>query len=33
MKVPIVFKTPEEALEIIQSGNRVFVQGSAFMQW
>src|SRR6476661_5649621 len=29
MKVPIVFKTPEEALEIIQSGNRVFVQGSA----
>jgi acyl-CoA hydrolase len=29
MKVPIVFKTPEEALDIIQSGNRVFVQGSA----
>ena len=29
MKVPVVFKTPEEALDIIQSGNRVFVQGSA----
>ena len=29
MKIPIVFKTAEEALEIIQSGNRVFVQGSA----
>ena len=29
MKIPIVYKTPEEALSIIQSGNRVFVQGSA----
>lgn len=29
MKIPIEFKTPEEALTIIQSGNRVFVQGSA----
>ena len=29
MKVPIIYKTPEEALSIIQSGNRVFVQGSA----
>jgi acyl-CoA hydrolase len=29
MKVPIIYKTPEEALNIIQSGNRVFVQGSA----
>ena len=29
MKVPIIFKTPGEALDIIQSGNRVFVQGSA----
>ena len=29
MKVPIIYKTPEEALDIIQSGNRVFVQGSA----
>jgi len=29
MKVPIIYKAPEEALDIIQSGNRVFVQGSA----
>ena len=29
MKIPVKYKTAEEALEIIQSGNRVFVQGSA----
>jgi acyl-CoA hydrolase len=29
MKIPVVYKTPHEALDIIQSGNRVFVQGSA----
>lgn len=29
MKIPINYKSPEEALDIIQSGNRVFVQGSA----
>ena len=29
MKIPIQYKTAEEALEIIQTGNRVFVQGSA----
>lgn len=29
MKLPVNYKTPEEALDIIQSGNRVFVQGSA----
>lgn len=29
MKIPIVYKSAEEALSIIQSGNRVFVQGSA----
>jgi len=29
MKLPVNYKTPEEALGIIQSGNRVFVQGSA----
>ena len=29
MKIPIHYKTPEEALDIIQSGQRVFVQGSA----
>lgn len=29
MKIPIEFKTPDEALNIIQSGNRVFIQGSA----
>ena len=29
MKTPINYKTAAEALAIIQSGNRVFVQGSA----
>jgi acyl-CoA hydrolase len=29
MKVPIQYKSAPEALSIIQSGNRVFVQGSA----
>ncbi|HEY0356622.1 MAG TPA: acetyl-CoA hydrolase/transferase C-terminal domain-containing protein, partial [Flavisolibacter sp.] len=29
MKIPIVYKSAEEALDIIESGNRVFVQGSA----
>jgi acyl-CoA hydrolase len=29
MKIPIVYQTAEEALNIIQSGNRVFVQGSS----
>lgn len=29
MKVPIVYKTAEEALNIIQSHNRIFVQGSS----
>ena len=29
MKIPINYKSAEEALGIIQSGNRVFVQGSA----
>jgi acyl-CoA hydrolase len=29
MKVPVTYKSAEEALAIIQSGNRVFVQGSA----
>ncbi len=29
MKIPIKYKTPQEALSIIQSGNRVFIQGSA----
>src|SRR5687767_10651278 len=29
MKVPISYKPAEEAVSIIQSGNRVFVQGSA----
>lgn len=29
MKLPIQYKTAPEALSIIQSGNRVFVQGSA----
>ncbi|HEX8315958.1 MAG TPA: acetyl-CoA hydrolase/transferase C-terminal domain-containing protein [Flavisolibacter sp.] len=29
MKIPIAYKSAEEALAIIQSGNRVFVQGSA----
>ncbi|RYZ55731.1 MAG: acetyl-CoA hydrolase/transferase family protein, partial [Chitinophagaceae bacterium] len=29
MKIPVVYKSAEEALSIIKSGNRVFVQGSA----
>lgn len=29
MKLPVVYKTAAEALSVIQSGNRVFVQGSA----
>jgi acyl-CoA hydrolase len=29
MKIPITYKSAEEALSIIQSGNRVFIQGSA----
>ncbi|RYY91556.1 MAG: 4-hydroxybutyrate CoA-transferase, partial [Chitinophagaceae bacterium] len=29
MKTPIRYQSPEEALSIIQSGQRVFVQGSA----
>ncbi|RYY93901.1 MAG: 4-hydroxybutyrate CoA-transferase, partial [Chitinophagaceae bacterium] len=29
MKTPITFQKPEEALAVIQSGQRVFVQGSA----
>jgi len=29
VKIPIEYKSAEEALAIIQSGNRVFVQGSA----
>jgi acyl-CoA hydrolase len=29
MKIPINYTTPEEALAVIESGNRVFVQGSA----
>lgn len=29
MKLPFTYKTAEEALSVIQSGNRVFVQGSA----
>jgi acyl-CoA hydrolase len=29
MKLPFVYKTAEEALSVIQSGHRVFVQGSA----
>jgi acyl-CoA hydrolase len=29
MKIPIVYQTAEEALNIIESGSRVFVQGSA----
>ncbi|OSZ80466.1 4-hydroxybutyrate CoA-transferase [Chitinophagaceae bacterium IBVUCB2] len=29
MKLPFIYKTAEEALSVIQSGNRVFVQGSA----
>jgi acyl-CoA hydrolase len=29
MNPPIIYKTPEEALSIIKSGDRVFVHGSA----
>lgn len=29
MKLPVIYKTAEEALAVIQSGHRVFVQGSA----
>jgi acyl-CoA hydrolase len=29
MKLPVNYKSPEEALSVIQSGHRVFVQGSA----
>jgi len=29
MRLPVVYKTAEEALSVVQSGNRVFVQGSA----
>lgn len=29
MKIPVIYKTPEGALSVIQSGNRVFVHGSA----
>lgn len=29
MKIPVVYQSPEEALAIIQSGNRVYVHGSA----
>lgn len=29
MKIPVVYRSAEEALSIIQSGNRVFIQGSA----
>lgn len=29
MKVPVIYKTAEEALSIIQSGNRIYVHGSA----
>jgi acyl-CoA hydrolase len=29
MKIPVHYKSAEEALSVIQSGNRVFVQGSA----
>ena len=29
MKLPVVYKSAEEALSVIQSGHRVFVQGSA----
>ena len=29
MKLPVVYKTAEEALSVIQSGHQVFVQGSA----
>ncbi|MBS1621161.1 MAG: acetyl-CoA hydrolase/transferase family protein [Bacteroidetes bacterium] len=29
MKIPVIYKTAEEAISIIQSGNRVYVHGSA----
>jgi acyl-CoA hydrolase len=29
MKIPIIYKTPEEALSVIQSNNRVYLHGSA----
>jgi acyl-CoA hydrolase len=29
MKIPVVYKNPEEAISVIQSGNRVYVHGSA----
>jgi acyl-CoA hydrolase len=29
MKIPVNYKTPEEALSVIQSGNRIYVHGSA----
>jgi len=29
MKIPVVYKTPEDAISVIQSGNRVYVHGSA----
>lgn len=29
MNVPVIYKTPEEAISFIQSGNRVYVHGSA----
>lgn len=29
MKIPIIYKTPEEALSIVQSNNRVYLHGSA----
>jgi acyl-CoA hydrolase len=29
MKIPIIYKSAEEAVSVIQSGNRVFIHGSA----
>ena len=29
MKIPIVYKSPEEAVAVVKSGNRVYVHGSA----
>ena len=29
MKLPVIYKTAEEALSVIKSGDRVFVHGSA----
>jgi hypothetical protein len=29
MKIPIVYQSAEAALSVIQSGNRVYIQGSA----